>query len=167
MVKSKYLFDTNVYGKIIKDRKENEFQEFVKKNRDMAVYGSRVIRNELREIPKEYTIHERNVRMLALNLYDALIDMHKNYELTEVIEYLANQYFRKLKANFLTNYPEQKLKNDLLIVATASIHQLDIVVSEDMKTLANPQFIEMYGEVNRKNQLKSPAFIRLDKLLKL
>ena len=57
--------------------------------------------------------------------------------------------------------------NDFLIVACAAINELDIVVSEDNKTMLSEYAIKTYDTVNSLRYHKTPKFIRYDEFRRL
>jgi len=59
------------------------------------------------------------------------------------------------------------MQNDLLIVATAAIKQMDIVVSNDEATMQSEQALRTYNLVNAIRQLKNPQFIDYKEFKKL
>jgi len=61
----------------------------------------------------------------------------------------------------------KEMQNDLLIVATAAIKQMDIVVSNDEATMQSEQALRTYNLVNAIRQLKNPQFIDYKEFKKL
>jgi len=90
------LLDTNIYGELIFDRDFFKLKSSIEK-KDI-VHGFKVVRDELRDVPKKVKVEGKNLRVGLLYLYD-------------------------------------KIYNDFLIVACACINQIDIVVSEDNKSM--------------------------------
>ncbi len=161
MKQLRLLLDTNIYGFLIL----SEFKGIAVKlqeEENIVVYGSSVVRGELRAIPKEKSIEDGKVRMLALNLYDAIIGKH-SLPLTDLIEFLASEYKREYKGHVAS----AKMTNDFLIVALASLNKLDIVCSEDNKTMRSIQARRAFEKVNEKNNLRTPTFIGLNQLKEL
>ena len=66
---NRILFDTSVYGKLIEDL---EVVEKIGKliPKEFVVYGTKIIREELRETPKKLKAEDRNKRILLLHIYD-------------------------------------------------------------------------------------------------
>ena len=148
------LLDTSVYGKLIEEPQTViEIARQVPSH--LVIYGFRTVRNELRETPPSLRFAGRSKRILLLNLYDSLM---RNHDLTEnkLIETLARDYFKTyiIKGNIA----ESKLRNDFLIIAAATIHHLDIVVSSDLHTMLSNNAIECYTQVNKKYGLPNPTF---------
>ena len=49
--------------------------------------------------------------------------------------------------------------NDFLIVAQATISRLDIVVSEDNRTMLSKKSRDVYDKINKEHDLITPNFI--------
>ena len=69
-------------------------------------------------------------------------------------------YFAYVKAG--GRLPREKLFNDFLIVACASVHGIDIVISEDNATLASELSLLAYQKVNHEQKLSFPQFIKYE-----
>jgi len=157
------LFDTSVYGELVIEpeivkiiRKLNESNEFV-------FYGIRLIRNELRDTPKEKKITNGKLRILLLEVYDSLVSKdNRELKTTDLIEVIANEYFLEYKKAG-GGFSHAAVINDFRIVACASLHGLDIVVSHDRKSMLSKKSIQAYRIVNDKFQLKNPNFKTYEK----
>lgn len=154
--KLRVLFDTNIYGLIV-EKGLKELVDRIVEEKPAIIYGSRLIRNELRETPKELSVGGRNLRITMLTIYDLLVEKHE-IPLTDLTKYLGLDYAKELGKSALT-----KNMNDFLIVASASLKQLDIVCSEDNKTMLSKQAQKIYSKVNKANDLPVPKFIPLKK----
>jgi len=127
------------------------------------VYGCNVIRRELRETPKKIRSAGKNLRIDLLNTYDGLV--RETYDITPEIQKLADQYYG-LYREFGGSLALDDIKTDFLIVACASLHNLDIVVSDDKRTLLIENALKAYTHVNSIRELKNPTFIGYDILKK-
>lgn len=85
------LLDTNVYGFIIKTSETHVLFEKVKSN-GIIICGSSIIRQELRDIPKNLLHNNAKVRKLCLELYDGFVDEKRNYAVTEIVRAIALEY---------------------------------------------------------------------------
>ena len=121
------------------------------------VCGSAVVRQELRNIPKKDLIGNEKTRNLCLNLYDALVEDKRNYAVTNLVEVAAKAYFE----NYVGKYSWEELEKDFLIVATASVHKVNIVVSNDEKTMISKDCINAYNSANKMLQFETPKFMKL------
>jgi predicted nucleic acid-binding protein len=148
------LLDTNIYGFIVVDADRESIHKAIHANKDISLYGFKVVRKELRSTKR--SVINMNLRMNLLRVYDELIK--KSYELTPVMNELAEQYY-KLYVEIGGTSPKSKLMNDLLIIACASLKNLGIVVSNDKKTMLSELAIKAYTSVNGINKIKLPNFI--------
>ncbi|MDD5163098.1 MAG: hypothetical protein PHD95_02705 [Candidatus ainarchaeum sp.] len=152
------MLDTNTYEILYK----KEFSKILHKieSGELIVYGCGVIRNELREIPKSVTVDGKNYRGLLLSIYDQLTKDH-TYPVESLAETLAEEYWK----SYSGGVAKRKIFPDFLIVAVATLHRLDIVVSEDDKTMKSKLAMQAYEKVNAKNCLETPKFISIEELV--
>ena len=148
------MLDTNIYGFIALEIDPAEILERIAAS-DTMVCGSTVIRAELRDTPKKKTVGRKKLRLRLLSSYDLLVSDKRNYDVNEIIRKIAEEYFEQYKGG----YSRKELENDFLIVATASLHNLDLVVSGDEITMKSPEAVKAYEKINEKYQLRNPAFI--------
>ena len=66
------IFDTNIYGLLIKEKDANELEERITNDKEFIVYGYKPIRTEIRNIPK-VTKLSKKTRVILLGLYDKII----------------------------------------------------------------------------------------------
>ena len=66
------IFDTNIYGKLIEEKKIEEVSNKIKNDKNFIVYGFKPIRKELRDTPKINKLGKLSRRNLLLSLYDDL-----------------------------------------------------------------------------------------------
>ncbi len=156
------LFDTNIYGFIAK---EDDPEKLVLKiaGSNVMVCGSKVVRRELRQIPLRKNEDSRKLRSEVLKYYAVLVNDKRDYEVNKFIKGLAEEY----KKDYAGKNRGEDLFDDFLIVATASIHMVKIVCSNDDKTMKEPAAIKTYKKVNEKFQLPKPEFISLEELKKI
>ena len=154
------LLDTNVYGELILD-KETSGLLLNLVPVELIVYGSEVNRKELRGVPEEertedWSGKDRSKRLLLLNLYDLLTQNdERTYRTTPFVEILSLQYFDEYtRLGGKRGYEE--LRRDFVIVAASSIHNLDLIVSKDTKTMLSKEARKSYENVNSRNQLRTP-----------
>lgn len=160
------MLDTSVYGKLIVD--EEILNKVMKKyqNHEFIIYSTPIIRKELRATPKTAVHGVKKLRILLLNLYDSFITKdNQNLKFNKLIEALSNDYFLEYKKN-KGSLSNEAIRNDLVIVATATIYQLDVIVSDDEKTMLSDKAIRSYISVNKKYGLKEPKFKKYSKFKK-
>ena len=156
------LFDTNIYGRLIEEpdvvlRIAKHIPSY------FVVYGITIIRNELRSLSKEAKLDGKSKRILLLNVYDSFIKKENhNLKITGIIEIIAHDYFVEYKKAG-GSLSLKEVINDFRIVACASVHNLDIVVSEDNKSMLSSHSLKSYNQVNKSNQLKNPEFVSFNK----
>ena len=158
------IFDTNIYSNIAKDKNFNKIVEKIKSEKEIKIYGYKIIKEEIKEIPKSIKYEKHKLRTFLINLYFDLIK--KQYPESQDIKKLAEIYhkeFKKLGGKRSFN----DLKIDFEIVACASIHKLDLIVSEDEKTLKGNIALKVYKEVNLRNRLRTPYFYGYKDLKKI
>ena len=160
------MLDTNIYEFILKYIEKDKIKDMIEKQ-ILVIYGLNIIRRELRDIPKdkirigEGKIH--NLRVTLLSLYDFFVGSHQ-YKLTNEMSELADKYYRVYKV-LDGNAIKKEIITDLIIVACASLHNLDIVVSEDNKTMLSEKTINAYKSVNTLERIRSPLFIGFKKFV--
>ncbi len=151
------MLDTSVYGELIK---ELEVVDLIVRciPVHLVMYGSQIIRNELRSTPVSEYEQGRRKRLLVLGVYDILVKKeHHSLAYNKLVETLVKDYFIEYKkqGGALSN---AAMENDLIIVATATIYQLDIVVSDDAHSMFSESAVKAYTMVNAAYGLRDPAF---------
>jgi len=157
------IFDTNIYGLIIE--KKILFSELKKilNKKKLIIYGSDVIRKELRNTPLHMKVGSEKLRLKLLDIYDNIVG-NRTFETTDLAEGLAKLYFKEYKSiKGIQSY--KKIRNDFLIVAIASLNDLDIIITEDNKTMCSPKAKRSYNKININNDLNPPTFIGIDFIL--
>ncbi len=156
------LLDTNIYGELIFDKDFLKLEDGLKNK--FVVHGFRVIRDELRDTPKSSQVQGQKLRLGLLHVYDEVIK--KEYSLTEEMKKLSEDYY-KIYHQLGSIHPYDKMCNDFLIVACATLNQIDLVVSEDNKTLLVENSLKAYETVNRRINKRTPTFLGYLKLRRL
>lgn len=153
------LLDTNIYGIILEKEELETFRELISGS-GILIYGIKIIRDELRSAPRT-GMNGINLRMDLLRLYEA-ITRNRELEFGKKETGLADAYYETYKKlGGITS--KSKLYKDFLIVAAASLHSLDIVVSEDNATMLNKLALNTYSIVNAVLKLKVPRFINYER----
>lgn len=153
----KILLDTNIYGKIVVDAEKRLIHERIhsaQESQDYLIYGFAVIRKELRAVKR--VVDGMNLRSDLLKVYDDLVK--KTYPLEQEMEKLAEEYFNTY-LNLGGTTPKEKLFNDFLIIACASVKNLNLVVSDDRRTMLGEIAVRAYQEINNQNNFPQPEFI--------
>ena len=165
------LLHTNVYGKLVEDTFIFPLLLDQKTSNSLVVYGTDVIRKELRAISKKATDKKgQMIRLYTLYVYDSLITkMNHTLRVNNFIEGLAQLYMNEYRIKG-GGVGEVEIKNDFLIVACATLHNLDIVISDDKRTMLSTSALAAYKSVNQKQGFQNPNYMQYvtfrDKLLK-
>lgn len=128
-----------------------------------------VVRKELRDISKLKILHlpegkMAKLRLALLALYDHLT-AGRSYPLDEAMVKVADEYF----ATYLEEGGKEdfnELENDFEIVACASHKQVDVVISEERKTMLRREALRAYEKVNARLCLRMPNFYSVDQFKK-
>lgn len=150
----KVILDTNIYGKMVIDDELDEIKKLIKEK--VVIYGADVVRKEIRKAPRWTAKYPRNLKMDLLRLYDSLV-RHTIQTTPEIIE-LAGKYYVAY-ASLGGKMPQNRIRNDLIVVACASMKGLDIVISEDTGTMLGRDFWKIYNVVNKIVKKRSPGFL--------
>ena len=97
-------------------------------------------------------------------MYDRIISKHF-FPNSIKITNLAIKYYNAYK-NFGGIYGwDSNIRIDLMIVACASFHGLDIIYSADSNTLAGKSAKKAYRHINLKENLRTPNLFKYQELL--
>jgi len=154
------LLDTNIYGELVIDR---DFENIIKKLKNsnyVKIYGSKIIRDELRNVPKNLSINNKSLRLLLLMVYDLI--SKETYPLNKEVYNLAEQYYLTYRS-FGGIKTKKSIIKDFLIIACATLNNLDIVVSGDEKTMLSEISIKSYNLINNILKKKTANFIDYEK----
>jgi len=162
------IIDTSSYEEMLISLSPPELV-ILSKRHPYAVEGFVVIRKELRDVPRKRMLHLRSgeqakMRLSLLSLYDYLTG-GRSYPLDEKMAITAEEYFAEYSSARGTKNWEE-MESDFEIVACASHKQVDIVVSEDAKTMLSELAMDAYRKVNEKLNLETPRFISVVELSK-
>ena len=153
------LMDAIVYGLILVDRDKDIVVARLKERHDVLFYGCEVIRNELRDTRRGG--YQGNLRMDLLRLYDQIVK--KNYAVDISVHELASSYS---KASSDMGINPDKMLSDFLIVVCASLKNLDVLISNDTKSMAGAPVVAVYKIVNDIKKIRLPRFISYEQFKK-
>ena len=157
------LFDTNIYGLLIKEEDTEKIVQKIKDEKDFIVYGYRSIRRELQNIPKISKL-SRRTRVQLLTLYDKITGKHFFDNSIEITK-LAKKYYDAYRNNGGNYNWDTNIRIDFMIVACASFNGLDIIYSNDKKTSLGKPAIKAYKQINIKESFRTPYFLDYKNLL--
>jgi len=143
------ILDTNIYGKIIEDKKDSlELVRAIKMDRqNFVIHNFKIIRDELRKAPAPK----------ILPLYDELTS--KNViKPDKKMEKLADLYLKEYRANGGMQKKNNNFMNDLKIVACASQKGFNLIFSDDKKSMHSPIAMKSYQTINLKFNHRTPTF---------
>jgi len=158
------MFDTNIYGLIAVDKDRLIVVNSMLES-GLIFYGTKINREELRAVPKDLIVDGKNLRIDLLTLFDGIVDKHI-YTITEEMMEIADNYY-KTYSEFGGSKSKKDIINDFVIIACASLHNLDIVVSEDKKSMLTENALKSYRLVNLILKKKTPNFIDYLKFKKM
>lgn len=157
------LFDTNIYGHLLEEPDAEEIEQRIREEKDFIVYNFSVIRKEIRNIPR-ITKASKQARILLLNMYDRLTEGHYLKD-SIMIASLAKKYFGHYR-NLGGIYGwDTNIQMDFMIVACAAFYGLDIVYSNDQKTMFGKTAMKAYHHINITENLRTPGFLKYEDLL--
>ncbi|MBI2173526.1 MAG: hypothetical protein HYT73_04975 [Candidatus Aenigmarchaeota archaeon] len=149
------LFDANIYGEIVIDPDIDTIKEKIKNFG--TIYGFRVIRNKMRKTSKSKYVGNKELRILLLNLYDD-ITRGREFDATEEMSQIAQSYYKAYR-EFGGSKSLVDIIEDFIIIACASVHEIDIVVSDDEKSMLTENAVRAYALVNSIVKKRTPNFI--------
>ncbi|MBI2151603.1 PIN domain-containing protein [Candidatus Woesearchaeota archaeon] len=150
------MLDTNIFGLLVSDKDFHMMHSILENNKEeLRIYGLNLIRQELKMAPRTI-IAGVNVQASLLRAYSSFTT--SEYVIDEKLKIIAEEYF-KMYSKLGGGYTKEKLWNDFLIVACASVKDISVVVSEDNATMLNEIAQKSYQIINQKEGLKLPDFI--------
>lgn|SRR3989338_5091127 len=156
------LLDTSVYGEMVIDADIDAIKGSITKS--VAVYGCRLVRNQLRATSKSKFVGDHGLRISLLNLYDGIAK--REYEITNEMKQMAEFYYKAYR-EFGGSKGLEFIIEDFIIVACAAVHNIDIVVSEDEKSMLTENAIRAYKLVNELLKKRTPEFIGYEEFKQL
>jgi hypothetical protein len=151
------LLDTNIYGEMVVDSELDVIKVSLLNHPSLIVFGSKIIRTELRATPKKIKIMGSNLRIDLLSLYDDVVK-ERVLDITPAMEALASDYYLLYK-EVGGGDGKKEMYNDFLLVASASLKEMDIVISNDESTLKSNCALKAYYLVNTLKKIRVPQFI--------
>lgn len=150
------IFDTNIYGLLIQETRIEEIRKKILNDGNFVIYGFKPVRKELRDTPKGQKLGRLSKRNLLLCLYDELTCGRYLQESIK-INGIALKFYNAYR-NFggIKNWTD--INVDFTIVACASHYKLDVVVSDDSKTMLSKSAMKAYKHIALKEGLRNPNF---------
>ena len=152
------IFDTNIYGLLIKEDKISVIREKILKDKDFIIYGFKLVRSELRDTPKEEKLGKLKTRNLLLSLYDELTKGRYLKDSIQINRLALKFYNTYREFGGIRNWKESNIDIDFTIVACASFYKLDVVISDDSKTMLSKKARKAYRHITLKEGMWNPNF---------
>lgn len=159
------LLDTNIYGKIIENKDELIVRKaFGQAKNPLIAYGFKIVRSELRDTSKEVKIYETKLMTALLSIYDFVVKDHELPFTSEIEELSGDYYLAYRKIGGIKD--RDQILNDFKIVACAAINNLEVVYSEDNKTMLSDAALKSYDIVNGIKKIKTPKSVNYKEFIK-
>ena len=155
------LVDTSVYIEALADK---ELEEKLRgAGKKAFIISSEVIDDEIKEAVSFLRKTRRRDEAERLKeIYNS--STGGTIRLTHRVINIAGFYSHEITEKFGKN-KSIEMKDDLRIVASASIAGLKYIATFNRKTMANEEIIEIYNKMNNANKLRTPIFINTKKAL--
>ena len=151
------LLDSNIYGTLIVDDEPLDVIERII-NSTVIVRNFALIRDELRNTAATKRLPTgRKARTSLLNAYD-LITTDNVIPVNRGITQLADEFYRAYR-RLGGHVGKKKILSDFKIVACATLHDCDIIVSNDNRTMRSPKALQAYGAVALFHGRRAPNFM--------
>ena len=157
------LFDTNIYGNLVEEPDRENIEEGIKAEKEFVVYNFTPIRKEIRNIPQT-TKASKKARILLLEMYDRITSGHFLKDSVRISN-LARRYYDYYRDLGGIYGWDTNIRVDFMIIAGASFHGLDIVYSNDQRTMLGEMALKAYQHVNINENLRTPGFLKYNDLL--
>lgn len=149
------LLDASIYGEIVIDPDIEMIKSKIK--HAGIIYGFRVIRKKMRLTSRSKYVGNHGLRISLLSLYDE-VTSGKEFTITEEMKKIAQSYYKAYR-EFGGSKSFESIGEDFTIIACASVHGIDIVVSDDEKSMLTENAVRAYKLVNEIAKKRTPDFI--------
>jgi len=150
------LLDTNIYGLALEKKDVAHALAFLAEEKQKSekryfVLGSEIINDEINANPHKETKTRLN------ELYQVVIS--GEIRLTDKIKELALEYLNECKNNSVKITIE-----DCQIVASSCFANVDLIVTDNRKTMMNPKAIDIFTSISRNKKLRTVKFVGYETL---
>ncbi len=160
------IFDTNVYGKLILEKDFTLITKSIVEDKQFVVYGFGLIRKELRETPKCSLTGRHHTRSLLLTTYDTITEDRCLAESDAIMHLSRKLYSYYRKSGGIKSWKKTNISVDLMIVACAILNGLDILVSDDLRTLLSKPALNAYAKACKEQNMSCPILWKYSDLKK-
>jgi hypothetical protein len=150
--------DTNIYGHLIKEPNIEEIGNQMVHDKEFVIYGFPLIRKELRDTPKSEKLGRLSTRNLLLSTYDKLTKGKYLKDSLQIYRVAMKFYNAYREFGGIKNWQKSNIDIDFTIVACASFYKLDLVISDDQRTLMSKSALKAYKHVCAKEAMWKPNF---------
>lgn len=158
VVMLRVIFDTNIYGKLIEEVNTPDIIAKIKNDENFKVYGFQPIRKELRDTPKTSKLGKLSRRNILLGIYDQLTGERYLQDALQIHRLALKFYNTYRQFGGIYNWDKTNIDVDFTIVACATFYNLDIVISDDQKTLLSKTALKAYKHICVKEGYRLPDF---------
>ncbi|MBS3156592.1 hypothetical protein J4442_00265 [Candidatus Woesearchaeota archaeon] len=158
------IFDTNIYGLLVEEKNIDIIGKRIADDKEFVIYGFKLIRKELRDVPKGEKLGKLKTRNLILTLYDKLTE-GRYLENSIEIDKLALKFYNAYREfGGIKNWNKSNINIDFTLVACATFYKLDVVISDDSKTLLSKPALKAYKHICVKEGIWQPNLWRYSDL---
>lgn len=152
------IFDTNIYGLLIQETRIEDIRKKILNDKEVVIYGFKPVRKELRDTPRGEKLGRLSKRNLLLCLYDELTCGRYLQESIKINRIALKFYNAYRNFGGIKSWKESNIDVDFTIVACASYYRLEVVVSDDSKTMLSKSAMKAYKHITLKEGLWNPNF---------
>jgi len=150
------LVDTSVYIAALTDKEIENMLKCAEKK--AFIISSEVIEKEINKASDFLrSIGKKQDAEKLKELYNSTLS--GTIKLTDRVINVSDKYTDKVRKKFGKD-KAKKMKDDFRIVASASIGGIKDIATFNRKTMANEEIVQIYKEINSKERLKTPEFIK-------
>ncbi|MBI2144803.1 hypothetical protein HYU18_00610, partial [Candidatus Woesearchaeota archaeon] len=128
------IFDTNVYTALLREGEAGKLVVVQAATLGFRFYGFDEVRHELKAAPRMVAHFSENLRADLLRLYEEIIA--EEYRFEQKMMDVAVEYYGSYRT-FGGGISHKDIITDFLIVACASLKQIDVVISQDSDSMLN------------------------------
>lgn len=157
---NRVLFDTNIYGYLADEPDLVDLKSFLRNSNKLKVCGCSIVRKELRKNSN------KPIRDALLELYD-FVTKGKDIDVQKKAVTLAKSFHKKAKEIGKEKVKSWKeMEHDMLLIAAATLNNLDVVFSADERTMLGKYCVEAYQIISLQQGLRPPQLLTYKQLRK-
>lgn len=151
----KAIFDTSIYGRLL-EKKDFAIIKNLLEDKEFIIYGFEPIKKQIENTPSKLMLEKLEKKKILIELYNKLTQDRylRNSIIIRSLAKKYHDYYLKLGGSVMF----KNVEVDFTIIACASMYGLDVVVSDDKKTMLKKKALKSYKHINKKENLRSPDF---------